>query len=128
MKWMIHYSRNECDPIHIVQFQYSNTMINQMLPSSQYFLCTDELKKKNQKYVEKYIDNKNTLQVMARYHIISQWVFHRVEWLYNHTIIFIVETSMIRRIEESKTHQMNLEIGCMWSSRIREMKTEEKSP
>ena len=69
---MIHYSRNECDPIHIVQFQYSNTMINQMLPSSQYFLCTDDLKKKNQKYVEKYIDNKNTLQVMARYHIISQ--------------------------------------------------------
>ena len=40
-----------------------------MLQSSQYFLCTDDLKKKNQKYVEKHIDNKNTLQAMVRYHI-----------------------------------------------------------
>ena len=47
-------------------------MINQMLLSSQYFLYTVDLKKKNQKYVEKHIDNKNTLQVMARYHIISK--------------------------------------------------------
>ena len=84
-----------------------------MLQSSQYFLCTDNLKKKNQKYVEKHIDNKNTLQAMVRYHITANWneYYTEVNGCIIITIILIVETSMIRRIEELKTHKMNLEIG-----------------